>query len=226
MLNYTIWTMNPNSSASGKPTPTVVALRLDEGTDQQGFPTAGSWKKASAIVFDRDWKGENSTPTLATEVRLLWMPETLFLRFLSKYQVLNVYSEARGDGWKDQLWDRDVAEAFLQPDASDPLNYKEFEVGPNGFWIDLDISHGAKQELRSALKRRVVLDEGDKRWTADLAIPMKSLTETFDAKKDWRVNFYRLEGLKEPRFYSAWSPTGTPRPNFHVPSAFGTLVFR
>ena len=30
-------------------------------------------------------------------------------------------------------------EAFLQPDDSDPLIYKELEVSPNGFWIDLDI---------------------------------------------------------------------------------------
>jgi len=30
----------------------------------------------------------------------------------------------------------------------------------------------------------------------------------------------------EPRFYSAWSPTMTPTPNFHVPEAFGHLVFR
>lgn len=225
-LNYTIWTMNPNSSASGKPTLTTIALRLNEGRDEQGFPKPDSWNKTSAVLFDHDWKGENPTPALATEVRLLWTPETLFLRFLSKYQVLNVYSEARSDGWKDELWDRDVAEVFLQPDDRDPFKYKEFEVGPNGFWIDLDISHGTKQELHSGLKRRVILDEIGKTWTAELAIPMKSLTKTFDVKKDWRVNFYRVEGLREPRFYSAWSPTGTSVPNFHVPSAFGTLFFR
>ena len=34
---------------------------------------------------------------------------------------------------------------------------------------------------------------------------------------------YRMEG-KSPRLYLAWSPTKTPKPNFHVPEAFGTLV--
>jgi hypothetical protein len=34
---------------------------------------------------------------------------------------------------------------------------------------------------------------------------------------------YRMEG-KSPRHYLAWSPTKTPKPNFHVPDAFGTLV--
>ncbi len=225
-LNYTIWTMNPNSSADVKNTPNAIVLRLSDNTDGQGYPGADSWNKANAISFDHDWRGENPTPALATEVRLLWTPETLFLRFLSKYQSLNVYSDARSDGWRDQLWDRDVTETFLQPDYSDPMKYKEFEVGPNGFWIDLDISHGAKEELRSGLKRRVVVDEKSKTWIAELAIPMKSLTSTFDPKHDWRANFYRVEGSAEPRFYSAWSPTRTQKPNFHVPSRFGTLSFR
>ena len=69
-------------------------------------------------------------------------------------------------------------------------------------------------------------DEKDKTWTAELAIPMKYLTTQFDSKHPWRVNFYRIEGDTEPRFYSAWSPTFSPKPNFHVPSAFGTLEFR
>jgi alpha-galactosidase len=34
-----------------------------------------------------------------------------------------------------------------------------------------------------------------------------------------------VEGATEPRFYSAWRPTGTAVPNFHVPEAFGQLIF-
>lgn len=225
-LNYTIWTMNPNFVAHSKQNPTTVAVRLVENVDANGFPGKVSWDKTAVILFDQDWRGESPDPARATEVRVLWTPETLFLRFVAKYQSLNIYNEARNDGWRDQLWDRDVAEAFLQPDTSDPLVYKEFEVAPNGFWIDLDISHGTNQEMGSRLKRRVVLDEKAKTWTADLAIPMKSLTASFDANQGWRVNFYRVEGAAEPRFYSAWSPTYSERPNFHVPAAFGTLVFR
>jgi alpha-galactosidase len=62
-------------------------------------------------------------------------------------------------------------------------------------------------------------------WIAQLALPMKSLVERFDPVATWRVNFYRVEGPSEPRFYSAWQPTGTPVPNFHVPEAFGILIF-
>jgi len=225
-LNYTIWTMNPNSAGGGKQVVAAIALRFDGQTDEQGFPSVDSWNKAAAILFDQDWKGQNSRPARSTEVRLLWTPETLFLRFSAKYESLNVYDDARSDGWRDQLWERDVAEVFLQPDGSDALKYKEFEVAPNGFWIDLDISQGDKEELRSGMKRRVRLNEVEKTWTAELAIPMKALTPAFNAKNDWRVNFFRVEGSSEPRFYSAWSPTYTEEPSFHVPGAFGRLVFR
>lgn len=225
-LNYTTWSMDSNSSPNQGQSPTAVALRMAERPDAEGFPTSVAWAQAPAIIFDHDWKGDHSDPARATEVRLLWSQDTLYLRFLSKYRSLTLFNQARSDGWRDQLWDRDVAEAFLQPDDSDPLVYKEFEVAPNGFWIDLNISHGANKEMRSELKRRVLVDEKTKTWVAELAIPMKSLTASFDANRNWRANFYRVEGAAEPRFYSAWSPTYSDKPNFHVPSAFGTLIFR
>jgi alpha-galactosidase len=71
----------------------------------------------------------------------------------------------------------------------------------------------------------VVLNETAKSWIAELALPMKALIAQFDPAATWRVNFYRVEGATEPRFYSAWLPTRTPVPNFHVPEAFGRLIF-
>jgi len=176
--------------------------------------------------FAYDWKGENADPARSTEVRLLWKPDTLFVRFQAKYRNITVFADAREDGWRDELWNRDVAEVFFQPDARDPWEYKEFEVSPNGLWIDLEIASGGKKELRSQLRRRAAQDTAAKIWTAELAIPMRSLTPTFDPKQGWRVNFFRVEGEAEPRFYSAWSPTHSREPNFHVPGAFGNLVFR
>jgi len=98
-------------------------------------------------------------------------------------------------------------------------------VSPNGMWIDLDLSHGQRRDLQSGLRRRVALDEETHTWIAELALPIKSITPRFDPYVTWRVNFFRVEGAAEPRFYSAWKPTLTPEPNFHVPAAFGNLIF-
>jgi alpha-galactosidase len=201
------------------------AIRLTDPCDTEGFPAAASWERAAALRFSADWRGKNADAARETEVRLLWTTEILFLRFQARYRTITVFADAETNGRRDQLWDRDVAEAFLQPDRSNLRRYKEFEVSPNGYWIDLDIAPGEKRDLKSGLKRRVILNEAQKTWIAELAIPMKCLVTKSDPAVPWRVNFYRVEGAEEPRFYSAWKPTGTEVPNFHVPEAFGELVF-
>jgi alpha-galactosidase len=204
---------------------TAIAVRMSARTGADGFPEPSSWDAARSLRFQADWQGKNADRERETEVSLLWTRETLYLRFQAKYRVITVFADAEPNGRRDQLWDRDVAEVFLQPNESDRRRYKEFEISPNGMWIDLDIAPGEKHDLKSELRRRATLNEAGKTWIAELALPMKSLVERFDPVATWRVNFYRVEGPKEPRFYSAWQPTGTPVPNFHVPEAFGKLIF-
>lgn len=207
-------------------TPIITAERVRGSLDAEGFPASGSWKKTQAVQFASDWRGESTDPSRQTEVRLLFNSDTLFVHFSCRYVSLFVYPDARSDGWRDELWNRDVAEVFLQPDSRDPWVYKEFELAPNGYWIDLAVSHGQNTELHSRLRRRVQLLESEKVWIGELAVPFKSLVPAFSPKDHWRVNFFRVEGHTEPRFYSAWSPTYTEKPNFHIPDKFGTLLFR
>lgn len=204
---------------------TAVAVRLARPSDAEGFPAASAWAKARAIRFATDWAGKNADPQRETEVRVLWSPEHLYLKFAAKYRLLTVFADSELTGRRDQLWDRDVAEAFLQPSGSPARCYKEFEVSPNGSWIDLDIAPGEKRDLQSGLRRRASVDEKEKLWHAELIIPMKSIAPDFNPSREWRANFYRVEGPAEPRFYSAWRPTMTPQPNFHVPEKFGRLIF-
>jgi alpha-galactosidase len=204
---------------------TVVAVRLSDEIALDARKQAPEWQSAAPVRFCADWQGERPDALRQTDVRVLWTPKTLYLRFECRYRELFVFEDSDANGRRDQLWDRDVAEAFLQPDPSRPRYYREFEVSPNGMWIDLDIFPGGLNDLKSGLTRSVWLDREKQTWSAELAIPMKSLTGSFDPAALWRVNFYRVEGAKEPRFYSAWRATRTPEPNFHVPEAFGKLRF-
>ena len=204
----------------------AIALRFSGALDSEGFPPASAWNSVPAVIFSADWQGKNPDPQRETQVSLLWTPETLYLHIRSSFRTITVFSDADPSGRRDHLWDRDVAEAFLQPDPSVPRRYFEFEVSPNGFWIDLDIRPNEKIDPRSGLKCRAHRSDPLKLWFAELAIPLRSLTPAFDSASTWRVNFFRAEGASEPRFYSSWRPTHTPEPNFHVPSAFGRLIFR
>ena len=118
-----------------------------------------------------------------------------------------------------------MAEVFLQPAQFGEKYYKEFEVAPNGQWLDLDITPRGLSHITSGMQVLVNLHESNRVWTADLAIPMAALMSRFDPAQSWRVNFFRCEGIDPQRFYSAWQPTQTPEPNFHVPEKFGSLRF-
>ena len=203
----------------------VLASQFAGALDAGRFPDEEAWDRTIAIRFDSDWQGKNADPRRETEVRLLWSPDSLYMKFRCRYRNLTVFDDGDASGRRDKLWDRDVAEVFLQPDSTG-RRYWEFEIAPNGMWIDLDISPSGKRDPQSGMLSRVVLDQKEELWTAELAIPMLALVHHFDPSYAWRVNFFRVEGAVEPRFYSAWRPTHTPQPNFHVPEAFGVLRFQ
>jgi alpha-galactosidase len=204
---------------------TASAVRTYSPVDTDGLLPAAAWSSAPPICFAHDWRGANSDPQRETGVRVLWSAQHLFFRFVARYRNICVFPDAEPTGRRDELWERDVVEVFLQPPEFTGKHYKEFEVSPNGFWIDLDIMPQGRRFLESGLHRRTRISEAAHTWEAELAIPIKRLTANFDPKQAWRVNFFRVEGATEPRFYSAWRPTGTAVPNFHVPEAFGQLVF-
>jgi alpha-galactosidase len=203
----------------------IVAQRITSEIQLSAHQPAPLWREAQPVSFCADWRGMHPDPQLQTQVRALWSPQNLFLRFECSYRGLHLFEDAEPSGRRDHLWDRDVAEVFLQPPEAHPNCYKEFEVSPNGMWIDLDIFPGGRADLISGMERSVFLAREPKQWSAELAIPLRSLTSHFDPAEIWRANFYRVEGKKEPRNYLAWRPTHTPEPNFHVPAAFGILRF-
>ena len=227
----------------------VTAARVSGEIRLDAANPAKEWESSAPVRFCSDWQGKNADPALETEVRVLWSPATLYVRFVCRYRDLFVFDDSDPNGRRDYLWDRDVAEAFLQPadsmitgddarrstinyknvekDFDAPYaRYKEFEIAPNGMWVDLDIIPGGRGDLKSGLTRSVHIDERARIWTAEMAIPMRSLTSKFDPNVRWRANFYRVEGKAEPRSYMAWQPTMAPEPNFHVPEKFGTMRFR
>jgi hypothetical protein len=199
----------------------AVAVRV---RGNQSVPSLKQWESAAAASFCWDWRGTNSDPGRQTEATFLWSPEKLFVRFVCHYRELVTFHDSEESGRRDGLWDRDVVEIFLQPDRFGSRHYTEFEVAPNGMWLDLEIFPGGRRGLNSGVVCTARI-ESDCVWTAQMAIPMSSITSNFDPAQPWRVNLYRCEGRDPERWYSAWRPTRTPEPAFHVPEAFGILRF-
>lgn len=214
-----------NAPQCGPTAGEVVATYIAHDLKLDAAHPAPEWQRASAVSFCSDWQGKNPDPGRETTVRLLWSDHTLYLRYECRYRELFLFEDSDANRRRDHLWDRDVAEAFLQPHPSPERYYREFEISPNGMWIDLDIFPGGLADLKSGLQHSAFLNQEAHTWAAELAIPLAALTPHFDPTMIWHANFYRIEGTKEPRAYLAWQPTHTPEPDFHVPSAFATLRF-
>jgi alpha-galactosidase len=202
----------------------LFAMELDTPLDGKGLPVKSAWEKALPVVYCSDWRGQNSDSQLETRARMLWSQEFVFIQFLCRYRELYVYDE--GNCRRDELWDRDVAEIFIRPPEDKLRHYREFEISPNGNWLDLDIDHGEKRILYCNMKSRVTVDSDKRVWNAEMAIPVHCLTSAFDPRAVWRINLFRIEGREPGRFYSSWQPTNTPKANFHVPEVFGELHFQ
>src|SRR5258707_10233804 len=107
-------------------TDAAFAVRMVGAVDAEGFPPERAWETAPPICFSADWQGKNEDRQRQTQVRLLWNPDFLFLRFDAFYRSITVFSDSDPSGRRNQLWDFDVCEVFLQPPCSMARAYKEF----------------------------------------------------------------------------------------------------
>src|SRR5258708_13868142 len=91
----------------------VTAAQFTGALDAGGFPAGHAWDQAQPVSFNSDWQGKNADPQLETELRLMWTPASLFLRFRFRYSTLTVFDNSASTGRPDHLWDRYVTVVFL-----------------------------------------------------------------------------------------------------------------
>lgn len=187
-----------------------------------------SWTSAAPIHIARKWNGEDAPVARHAEARIIWTEASLVVRFVCRQEEpLVVSSDPQVESKTIGLWNRDVCEIFIAPDAHAPERYFEFEAAPTGEWVDLAISFTAAgrqtdfqfhsgMSTAARVRSSEVIIAIRIPWSASIPKP---------ARDDvWRVNLFRCIGLGDDR-YLAWRPTYAPVPNFHVPEAFGRLLF-
>jgi hypothetical protein len=190
-------------------------------------PASAEWAEAPRVSINRDYLG---TPIdgRPTEVRSRWTDEHLYLLFICPYDELNLNPTPALDRETPRLWDRDVAEAFIGFDHERIWQYKEFQVSPQGEWLDMDIdrrepSTQGGMDWNSGIVVRGRIDRESRTWYGEMRIPFRALDTRPRAGTELRLGLFRIANTA-PRTYYAWRPTG--RTSFHVPEEFGTLRLR
>jgi len=206
----------------------VVAHRLERDYLPDGDLSKSAWQGASRLTLVDTVIPQRSHPGTQTEAAVRWSPEHLYIAFWCHYTELNLYlgEDAGQERW--ELWNRDVAEVFLTPFPERLHRYWEFEVAPNNLWIDLAIEKLDEIRLdagwNSGFEHATLIDEESKLWSCEMRIPAASLgIRQIERDMEWRINFFRCDGLGDDsqRRFLAWSPTF--QLNFHVPERFGWI---
>ena len=192
-------------------------------------PQSAFWRDVPGIVITTDYAGK-PVPNNRMQARSRWTAGHLYILFVCDYDELTLKPNPTTTEETDKLWEWDVAEAFLGSDFDDIARYKEFQVSPQGEWVDLDIDRspqkrGAGVAWNSGFAVKARIDATRKVWYGEMKIPFDKLGVSSPAQgTKLRAGIYRCAGREPGRKLLSWQITGAR--NFHVPERFGILLLK
>lgn len=209
--------------ARSLPRPVIRAARVDSDPELTGDLNQPAWKRATPVRLEYQSRDYSARPDVSTAVRVLWSDRFLHIGFECPYTALTTFEPPQTKGERIGLWDRDVVEAFIGSDATQPNHYTEFEVAPTNEKLDLILRLPDRDfQWSSGFESAVKVDSTAKVWTSQWRIPLQALSKTKPvAGSSWRINFYRADYANKA--FLAWSPTL--QGGFHAPDQFGILQF-
>lgn len=183
------------------------------------------WSGSPSVFMDADTQGR-SDPKYRTEIRTRWTKQNLYLLFVCRYEQLYLKPNPNSSAETNELWNWDVAEAFIGSDFTDIRRYKEFEISPQGEWIDLAIDldrpHDEGWRWNSGFAVSAQIDERAHVWYGAMRIPYSAVdTRPALAGNILRINLFRSQGPASARHQIAWQAPMSD--SFHVPERFGLL---
>jgi hypothetical protein len=232
-----------------------IAYHTNETMEIDGMAKEKSWNQVQWTDDFIDIEGVKK-PTYRTRMKMMW--DDAHFYFYIELEEPHIWGDITQ---RDAIifYNNDF-EIFIDPDG-DTHNYYEFEMNVlNTVW-DLFLTkpyrdHGLVlnnwdyKNIKTAVQIEGTLNNPkdiDKKWTVEIAIPWKSINETYDDKiiapkgKTWRVDFSRVNwdfelidgkyhrkkdkktGKYLPEYNWVWSPQGVI--NMHEPEHWGYVYF-
>ena len=204
----------------------IQSSRADSNPPLGTNPTSAFWRGATPVYMEGDTHGK-ADPRYRTEIRTRWTKKDLYFLFVCPYEELNLKPNPNPSSETNELWNWDVAEVFVGADFKDIRHYKEFEISPQGEWVDLDIDlskprHEDGWKWNSGFEVSARIDRAAHIWYGAMRIPYSAIDSRPAAAGNLlRINLFRSQGPASARHQIAWQ--APMRDSFHVPERFGIL---
>jgi len=219
--------------------PTHPVCQFPPGTKQtSALPVAGDWKPVPAGML-RYSMGNSLRPLPHVEFRIAYDADALYLFYeVEEYAVRAV---ARHHG--DMVCGDSCVEFFFSPSADLSAGYFNLEMNCGGTaLLEYRSADGSRihkttaqefqgAEILTSLPRIVEPErKGPVVWTLTARIPFQVLQKihpfpTPEPGTLWRGNFFKCGDLTSRPHWLTWAKVNRPEPAFHVPEAFGKLIF-
>lgn len=221
----------PAGSVAGgaqSPVHTGIAYSMEAPADVELSTETGEtfWQEAVPIVAEGDTWGK-PVGRHRTTIYSRWTRDNLYFLFVCPYEELYLKPNPVTTAETNELWNWDVAEVFIGWEFANIKRYKEFEMSPQGEWVDLDIDreHPLPEggwKWNSGFQVAARIDGAKRIWYGAMKIPMSAIAGgPVAAGARFRINFYRCEGPKDKETKIAWQQVMSE--NFHTPERFGIL---
>lgn len=212
--------------------PISGAITIDANWDKE------VWANVEAVELI-NYMGQKPEFSPVTHAKLLYDQDHIYGIFrvqdrfvLSK--VMNVNGHVSGDS---------CVEFFFSPDENSPLKYFNLEINAGGTpllhyvteprktYQAIDAEHIQKIDIAHSMPREITTEiPEDTVWTIEFKVPLSMLTNfgtvtTPAPGVKWKANFYKTASRTSNPHYFTWNVVENPRPDFHLPQYFGTLIF-
>jgi len=204
----------------------ILSRKAPADVKMSANPDSSVWRPVKGIITEADYTGAHLA-NHRTEVRSRWTQGHLYLLFVCQYEKLNLKPDPSTAAETPRLWNWDVAEAFIGSDFSDITRYKEFQVSPQGEYVDLDIDRSGQNRSggagwNSGFQVMARIDAANKTWYGEMKIPFEAIANGPPAAgRELRAGFFRIAGPGPNKAHVSWQATGGK--TFHVPEKFGIL---
>jgi len=211
---------------------TMISKFLAADFTPDGNLSKKVWMDARRVTIKWDHFGETRLPDSETQVASLWTPGYLYFAHWCRYRSLNIYPGEDSTKEHPGICNRDVVEAFINPQPERFRHYYEFEVAPNNQWWDLEIDltkePGGDAGWDSHFEHVTKVDAEHKVWEVEMRIPVRFMkANAIYPGDEWRLNLYRIDGPGDDtqRHFMSWSRLPGRIGGFHQPASFGIIKF-
>ncbi len=186
-----------------------------------------------------NYMGEKPGHFPKAEVKIAYDDRYIYLMF----RVADRYVRAVAPAHQDNVWEDSCVEFFFTPDSDLSRGYFNLEMNCGGTLLFHFQPGSGKERIvipRHECNRirrwhslpRIVDPEIAEpvTWTVEYRLPMALLEKYCKVISpapgvEWRANFYKCADKTSHPHWLTWSPVDFPKPNFHLPRAFGILEF-